>query len=422
MANSIALITKYSTDGFDKVYKQEATSSILSKDSSMVRFTGAKTVKVAKKAYTGLNNYNRNNIGDGRAPGLEPVGYQKGHAYLTWEEHTLEMDRAAQYPIEQFDDEESGGLLGQSFTDINREQIVPEVDAFCWSKIYSKAGKQVIQSYQAGWPEAGYDPYAKPVHALNLAFKWEKDHEVPDENQIVLISTEFEFALSETTELQRRIEVGNYDGKKDVTFQISKYRGREMITIPPARFKTEYDFINGGFEPKSGATDIDFMVMPKDAAVHIVKFQKTRILSGDVATAMSGLDGYVILARIYHDVIVFDNKRVAIYAVSGFGTVGDTTTDSFTLDLDANGRITNVWFEKAYIPTLIGLNIQVSNADAAIGDTIADPYDLFQHLVQAGDTVKATDKLDFIRYVNGAWKVVHVETVSTLPGKIDVTI
>lgn len=130
MANtttSIALITKYSTEGFDKVYKQDAISSILSKDSAFVKPTGNKTVKIANLAFGGLNNYVGNNLGDDRRDGAESgFGYQGSQASLRWEERTIRMDRAAKYVIEKFDDEESGGLLvGNALTEINRTQIVP---------------------------------------------------------------------------------------------------------------------------------------------------------------------------------------------------------------------------------------------------------------------------------------------------------
>lgn len=322
---SIALITKYSTQGYDKVYKANATSSVLSKDNSMIQFTGAKTVKVAKLQFGGLTNYYSNNFGDARRPfdaANIGAGYGASMAGVTWEEHTLKMDRAARYVIEEFDNEESGELvIGKSITEINRTVIVPEVDAYCWSTIFANAGKVVD----------GAVTKDTSLEALNEGLLWEQEHEVSDVNQVILMSPAYANLLrNNNKELTHFMTPGSFN--TNVSFSMSKYEGRDIVIVPPARFMTEYDFSGEGFTPKSTAKVIDFIIMPKDGATHVTKFQKTRILTGDVATAMSGMDGYVLLARIYHDVFVFDNKKVAIYAHTGSGatTFVTGTNDGIT--------------------------------------------------------------------------------------------
>lgn len=323
--SSIALITKYSTQGYDKVYKAEATSSVLSKKSSMIQFTGAKTVKVAKMQFGGLTNYYPNNFGDSRRE-FSPTdpGYGSSMVGITWEEHTLSMDRAASYAIEEFDNEESGELvIGNAVTEINRTVIVPEVDAYCWSTIYKNAGKVVT----------GAVAKENSLEALNAGLLWEQENEVPDANQVILMSPAYANLLrNNNKELTHFMTPGSF--RTDVSFSMSKYEGRDIVIVPPARFMSDYDFSGEGFTPTSTAVAIDFIIMPKDGATHVTKFQKVRILSGDVATAMTKMDGYVLLARIYHDVFVFDNKKVAIYAHSGSGAT--------TYASDAGNGITNL--------------------------------------------------------------------------------
>lgn len=320
---SIALITKYSTDAFDKVYKADATSSILSKNNSMIQFTGAKTVKVAKLQFGGLNNYYSNNFGDERRPfnGDTNVGYGASLAGITWEEHTLTQDRAAKYVIEEFDNEESGELiLGNAITEINRTVIVPEVDAYCWSTVYKNAGVQEDGAVTAGTELA----------TLNKGLLWMEEHEVPADNQVIVMSPAYANALrNNNKELTHFMTPESYN--TNVSFSLSKYEGRDIVLVPPARFMTDFDFTGNGYKAATDAKMIDFIVMGKDSATHVVKFQKTKILSGDVATAMSNMDGYVLLARIYHDVFVFDNKKVGIYAHTGSG-VSSYATDAKTKD------------------------------------------------------------------------------------------
>lgn len=424
VANSIALILKYAPDVFDDVYKKEATSSILQKNSADIQFTGAKTVRVAKRQFGGLNPYHRNNIGDPRVNGTTPYGYQASEVGLTWEDHTLEMDRAAYYPIEMFDDEESGGkIVGTSITYIDQYILVPEVDAYCWSKIYSLAGKQLtktgVQALSAGAPFYGFDPLAHPLASLNMVFKYLADHEVPENDQVIIGSTAFQLALQETTEFNttRFVDFGK-EGKKDLAFNVIRYQGREIVIVPPQRFKTKYDFTGHGFVEDQNALDIDLIGMPKSAAVHIVKYQKTRILDGNAAVAMTHLDGYVILTRIYHDVIVFDNKRVAIVAAAGFST--STVSDSYNFELDGKGRIKRIIFEKGDIWTTYALNLtkDVSGTATAlaVGDEVLpdEIWNSTEGTVKVGSVVKNGDTLYVIRVgSNGKFKVVKAISVTT---------
>ena len=404
--NTIALITKYSPDVYDDVYKKESTSSILSKNSADVQFTGAKTVKVAKRQFGGLHPYQRNNVGDARVSGQTPYGYQSSQAGLTWEDFTISMDRAAYYPIETFDNEESGGkLIGTSISYVAQYILVPEIDAFCWSKIYANAGNKIAKG--GTLPETGYDPLAKPFHALNLAFKWENDHEVPENDQIILASTSFYLSLQESTEagVVRRLDIS--PEKQNVNFQVASYAGREIVVIPPDRFKTAYDFTGEGFTPTSGASDIDLIVMPKTAATHIVKFQKTHIISGDAATAMTHLDGYVLLCRVYHDVLVFDNRKVAIYAVSGFSA--STLADTYSIAINAKGTVTNISQGKGDLFTMFTLNL--ATAAAAVGVTVpAD--DVYAHNLAVGTKVADGDKVYLVRPVGGVLKIVAVQAIA----------
>lgn len=302
--NNIALITKYSTEAWDEVYKMEAISSLFDAPAAQVKWTGAKTVKIAKFTATGLGNYYRNNENDEYSLTGTPIGYAGGQVGLTWEEFTVKQDRSAKYPIELFDDEETDGLvLGAATKEISRTIMIPEVDAYCFSRIYDYAAVHATVATNGD-----------AVAALNDALLYLEEHEIPAEKQVVVAAPRYMKQLREKSiELSRLLQA---DFNKDVKFTMTKYEGRDLVVCPPHRFKTSIKLTNSGYTWNEDSKDIAFMVVNKDAVMHVVKYNKVKIISGDLNLAGQGFDGSTLFARIYHDLFVTDNKRYSIYAAT----------------------------------------------------------------------------------------------------------
>lgn len=345
--NQIALITKYSPKYWDLVYKQESRSSLLDSDNpATVQWIDAKTVKIAKFQTGGLDDYHRNNIGDDRVnvddegnpivAGLPEeyiaangIGYKKSNVGLFWETFTVKCDRAAAYPIEYFDNEESGGqLVGLGVTEISRTTIIPEVDAYCFSTIASycnaSRGNKVVENFKT----AG----AKPVEALNKALQYFDEHEVPNENRLIFVSPAFLTALRNTTEVQKPLLQKDFNA--NVKFTITDYEGNKLITVAPNRFRTNISiFGRQGFGWKSTSEEINFLAVSKEAVIHVVKYDKVKVLGGDINLAGNGFDGYTVYARVYHDVFVPDNKVFGLYLSVNGAAGGDSTKAAKGIDL-----------------------------------------------------------------------------------------
>lgn len=378
MANYIELIQKYSSQAWDKTYKKESISSIFDAQPGLFQFTGAKTVKIATWQAGGLSDYNRNNdvLGTESA-----VGYQESTMQLKWNEYTIEQDRAARIPIEKFDDEETDGLaVGATTTELSRLVIVPEVDAYFFSKVYQEANKAGTGNIVSG----GINN--KPLEALNAGLTYLDNMEVGAENQVIAMSPNYLNLLRNTTELTKFMAQGDYD--KNVSFKMTEYEGRKLVIVPPARFNTEVKLHANGFSLKG--QPIDFMILPKDAVTHIVKYNKVKVLDGDLALAASNQDGFVVYARVYHDTFVTKNKRVAIYVHTG--AISSSTATEFggarILLSTANGKVSSieafpfemkVTFEKAASSATVtvgeakpsgGTAIVVGTTAVTTGDTV----------------------------------------------------
>lgn len=350
--NNIELITKYSTKAWDKIYKAESRSSLLDAPDANVQWTGAKTVKIAKFQAGGLKNYYRNNNGDNRVPQVPGsgtsfahqgvgFGYQMSNVGLTWEEFTVKMDRGASYPIELFDNEETDGLtLGAATTEISRVVMIPEVDAYCFSTLASYCSEASATGVKLadGSTVNGLGNLVKvaadktnALATLNDALLYFDEHEVPAEDQIIFVSAKyFNYLRNDNTELARYLMQADYN--KNVKFTLTEYEGRQIVVVPPQRFRTAFTTITdsgdgyafGYWDATAGeavvSEEINFIICAKSAVMHVVKYNKVKILSGDVVLAGGGFDGYMLFARVYHDVFVQDNKRYAIYTCLNNGT------------------------------------------------------------------------------------------------------
>lgn len=319
MGNKIDLITKYSSEAWDKVYVQESRASLLDGNKKLIKtFEGSRTVKIAKFSASGLSNYKRANTvvaghfkGDGHdqsGPAAYGYGYQTADMALTWETFTMECDRAAQYRIDLMDNEETDALaIGMCTTEVSRTIMIPEVDAYCFSKIAGAA----IEDGKVEEEIVAADPglnQTRPVDALNNALEFFDNHAVPAQDQIIFASPRFLKMLRSTNELYKRLEQGEY--KRNVSFLIEEYEGRPIVMVEPNRFKTKIELLDYGYTFGADSQSINFMVVSKSAVYHVVKYNKVRVFAPDV---VQDYDGYKVNARIYHDVFVPDNQKVAVY-------------------------------------------------------------------------------------------------------------
>ena len=119
MANSIALFKKY-INLLDEVYKQNAKTSILDGDNTLVQMgANANEIVIPKISMDGLADYSRNS------------GYVDGDVTLTNETVKFNYDRGRAFTIDAMDNEETAGVaFGKLSSEFIRTKVVPELDAF----------------------------------------------------------------------------------------------------------------------------------------------------------------------------------------------------------------------------------------------------------------------------------------------------
>lgn len=194
-------------------------------------------------------------------------------------------------------------------------------------------------------------------------------------------SPEFVNALRNTKEVTKFLSQEDFSNK-DINFQIMKYQGRTIVEVSPERLRTNISLYSGGYTWGAESKGINYLMVAKSSVIHVVKYEKVKVIGDDLNLAGQGFDGYTIFARIYHDVFVPDNKRYALYCSI------DEEAKAPVMSLDvlvANGKV------KA-ISTYPGekLAFVITGGTYEVGATI--PTGTALTMTKVGDAVTATTK------------------------------
>jgi hypothetical protein len=290
MTQSIALAQKFQPI-LDEIYKASSLTARMDAKTKPVNFAGANVVQVFKTDPIGLGKYDR------------VSGYPAGQVVGSWETLTLATERGRSFVIDRMDDEETLGMaFGTLAGEFIRTKVVPEVDAYRFSKYASTA------SINAATP-ATLDANSI-VAALDTAkLELDKD-EVPSEGRLLYIS--------DTCLSYLEGKVSRFLGNENaVDKRVTKYSGMEVIMVPQTRFYKGITLDDGltvdaGGYSKTVSTgkDINFMIIHPTAVLQVAKHDSLKVFTPEQNQTT---DGWLMQYRLYHDAFVYANKLNGIY-------------------------------------------------------------------------------------------------------------
>ncbi len=284
----------------DKALVQKSVVSGFLDNAFGAKFVGTKTVLLPDIDFKGLGDYDRD------------TGFPEGAVTVDQKSYTLTQERGRRFYIDRMDMDEIGvaGLAGQIMGEFVRTKVVPEVDAYCLSKLAAVAtgASQTV----TGTMENGC------VKILTSAINAVQNVAGFDEELIAIVNSDFWAALMSTTELTRRLDIGDFK-KGEICTKVRKLDECWIMPAPVARMKTAYTFNDGttedqedgGFTPTSSAANIGCIVLPKRVAKLVKKLEKVRVFTPDVVQSK---DAYQFDYRIYYDMLVKNSEKGAIYA------------------------------------------------------------------------------------------------------------
>ena len=293
--NNIAFATKFATE-LDKLLVQKSQAAILEDKGMAAKFVGAHEVKLPVIGFAGLGDYDKD------------TGFAKGAVSVTQQVFTLEKDRARSFSIDREDMDETGiaNLAASVMSEFVRTKVAPEVDAYTFSTIATKANG-AGQTVALGEGET----LAKNVYGLiaNAIGKVNDATGFTGEDIVLYVNPTVYAALMATPEIHRHLRVDEFK-HGEISTKVQKIDNAAIIPVSDNRMKTAYNFGNDGFEVAGGAESVGIIAMPRNAAMLVKKTEKIRTFSPDVNQTA---DAYKFDYRLYYDVLVKDSMKGTIY-------------------------------------------------------------------------------------------------------------
>ena len=240
----------------------KATSGWMEQNSGQIQYTGGNEVKIPKLQLNGLGTYDRDN------------GFVQGAVTLTYETRLMTQDRGRTFQIDAMDVDETNfaAVAGDVMGQFQKTKVIPEIDAYRYSKIAELAEDMKKVSY--------YHPVKDTiVEKLLEEITIVKDI-VGDENQIIITMSSKTANLLDMAS-NHMLETGTFQ-QGNVILNVKNIDGSPIIRVPSARLKTAYQFFDGtttgetegGFEPTSDAKDINWIIAVKNAPIAVRNSKK----------------------------------------------------------------------------------------------------------------------------------------------------
>ena len=294
--NSIEYATKFAGE-LDKVVTQKSVTGFFADNVLTAKFVGAKTVLLPDLDFVGLGDYDRDN------------GFPQGKITVTNTSYELKNDRGRELQLDRMDMDESGvaNLAGQTLKEFVRTQVVPEMDAYNISKLYSVAEAKGNTSAFDGTKV--YAQFVEMANAIQAKAGF-------DQELVCFMDPTAYAALMNAPELQKMIIVSDFK-QGEIDLKVKKINDIAVIPVTADRMKSAYDFdagslsTSGGFSVSDGAKDVRMLMLPKEAASLVKKTEQLRIFAPD---QNQEADAYLFQYRVYYDIFVKKSGAEHIFA------------------------------------------------------------------------------------------------------------
>ncbi len=300
MANTLEYAKIFQTE-LDAQMVAGATSGWMELNSNMVKYNGGNEVKIPSVVMDGLADYDRD------------AGFTKGSVTLSYQTHQLTQDRGRTFSIDAMDVDETNfvATAGMVLGEFQRTKVIPEVDAYRYSKIASLA--IVGSKASGGYTAAEADILAKLVADIY------KVYDVVGEGVPLVITMNMGIAaiLDTADKVEKKLDVVDF-AQGNISLKVKGIDGIPIVKVPSSRMKTAYVFNDGttagqeagGFVADGAAKDINWIISARNSVIAVSKTDNPRIF--DPQTNQQA-NAWKIDYRKYHDLWIPTNKLDGVF-------------------------------------------------------------------------------------------------------------
>ena len=191
--------------------------------------------------------------------------------------------------------------------EFQRTRVVPEIDAYRYSKI--AAGAIANKRASGEYTPSADDILSKLYYDVAAV----QDAVGNDTPLVITMSTLVAAILDTSSEISKKLDVVDF-GQGGVTLKVSALNGEHPIRrVGSGRLKSAYIFSDGktegqktgGFAPAENALDVNWIICPRTVPIAVSRTDKVRIFDPEInQTARSWMIDY----RKYHDLWITNNK------------------------------------------------------------------------------------------------------------------
>lgn len=275
-------------------YEAEMKSFKLTQSNPQVQWLNAKTIKLPVVSLTGYKMHTRS------------IGFNSGDLTNTWEAKTLNFDRDVEFFVDAMDVDETNMVasVANIQTVFEREQAIPETDAYRFSKIYTEF------TSKSGTVDTTTITVANALQKFDAWMEAMDDAGVPEEGRLLYVTPALATIFKEAQGLTRFLSVNPNNGQ--VYRNVHNLDDVEIIKVPSARMKTAYDFTTG-FTPATGAKQINAILVHPDSVVARERYAYIKMFAPGTDSRTG--DGYIYQNRKYGDLFLL-NQRLAGVAIN----------------------------------------------------------------------------------------------------------